>query len=192
MTIKHIIGPAAVGVMLTACRPGAYRISGTIESLGDSETVYMAYDDGTATPHPADSAAVTHGKFSFKGTADSLRLAIVYSKSRPERNAPLLLEPGTIIVKIGGNSESTRVWGTFCNNKWQELNDSLLSIGRNIDAIARYVYVNNLTHEEQQAKMAEMRALEQQFRRTVRHTADENASNSFGRFMQSYYKDILK
>lgn len=192
MTVKLLIGLAAISAMTTSCRSGSYKISGTVEGVDDGEKIYMTKDIHTDSPQAADSATVTNGSFNFEGIADSLYPAMIYCKNQPAKNTHLIIEPGTIIVRIGNTDGNTRVFGTFCNNKWQALNDSLAGIGREINRIAQYTYNNSLTYEEQKEKMSEMKVLEQRFCSIVRRTSEENADNDFGRFMQSYYKSVIK
>lgn len=187
MTIRHFAGLAAAGILFAACQSGSFKIIGRISGTADGETIYLTTDVYTDEPHPIDSTVVNKGWFTFKGIADSLRIAMVYSKSQPTQNAPLIIESGTIIADIGNSYDDTRVYGTFCNNKWQELNDSLLTIGRKINAIAQYVYSSDLNNEEQQEKMMEIKTLENEFTRIIRNTIEKNADNDFGKFVQEYY-----
>lgn len=191
MTKSKIIGLALGGMMLAACQSNSYKVYGTAKVLADGEKVYLTTDTESTAPSPKDSAVVEGGKFTFEGTADSLRAAMIYSKSGKLENAMLITEPGTIMVRMGADSQSTRVWGTFCNNKWQALADSTLSIGMEIDRIARYVADNNLTYEELKVKQKEMKQLEQHFIYIIIGTREANAGNDFGRFMSSYYRDVI-
>lgn len=63
----------------------------------------------------------------------------------------------------------------------------MLTIGRNINAIAQYVYGSDLNNEEQQEKMMEIKTLENEFTRIIRSTIEKNADNDFGKFVQEYY-----
>lgn len=191
MTKSKIIGLALGGMMLAACQSNSYKVYGTAKALANGEKVYLTTDTESTAPSPKDSAVVEGGKFTFEGTADSLRAAMIYSKSGKLENAMLITEPGTIMVRMGADSQSTRVWGTFCNNKWQALADSTLSIGMEIDRIARYVADNNLTYEELKVKQKEMKKLEQRFIYIIIGTREANADNDFGRFMSSYYRDVI-
>lgn len=192
MKIRKIIGLALGGMMLAACQSNSYKVYGTAKDLADGDTVYFTTNLlGYADPPPTDTAVVEGGKFTFEGTADSLRAAMIYSKSGKLENAMLITEPGTIMVRMGADSQSTRVWGTFCNNKWQALADSTLSIGMEIDRIARYVADNNLTYGELKVKQKEMKQLEQRFIYIIIGTREANAGNDFGRFMSSYYRDVI-
>lgn len=191
MTKSKIIGLALGGMMLAACQSNSYKVYGTAKVLADGEKVYLTTDTESTAPSPKDSAVVEGGKFTFEGTADSLRAAMIYSKSGKLENAMLITEPGTIMVRMGADSQSTRVWGTFCNNKWQELADSTLSIGMEFDRIARYVADNNLTYEELKVKQKEMKQLEQCFIYIIIGTREANADNDFGQFMSSYYRDVI-
>lgn len=191
MKINKISGLALGGIMLAACQSNSYKVYGTAETLADSEKVYFTTDVENTSPVPTDSAVVKGGKFTFEGIADSMRAAMIYSKSGKLENAMLITEPGTIMVRMGADSQSTRVWGTFCNNKWQALADSTLNIGREIDRIARYIADNSLTYEELTAKQNEMKKLEQRFIYIIIGTRESNADNEFGQFVSSYYKDVI-
>lgn len=177
--------------MLAACQSNSYKVYGTAKVLADGEKVYLTTDTESTAPSPKDSAVVEGGKFTFEGTADSLRAAMIYSKSGKLENAMLITEPGTIMVRMGADSQSTRVWGTFCNNKWQELADSTLSIGMEFDRIARYVADNHLTYGEIKEKRSELAKLHSRFVNIIIGTRESNAGNDFGRFMSSYYRDVI-
>lgn len=192
MKIRKIIGLALGGMMLAACQSNSYKVYGTAKALADGDTVYFTTNLlGYVDPPPTDTAVVEGGKFTFEGTADSLRAAMIYSKSGKLENAMLITEPGTIMVRMGADSQSTRVWGTFCNNKWQELADSTLSIGMEFDRIARYVTDNHLTYGEIKEKRSELAKLHSRFVDIIIGTREANADNDFGRFMSSYYKDVI-
>lgn len=192
MKIRKIIGLALGGMMLAACQSNSYKVYGTAKALADGDTVYFTTNLlGYVDPPPTDTAVVEGGKFTFEGTADSLRAAMIYSKSGKLENAMLITEPGTIMVRMGADSQSTRVWGTFCNNKWQELADSTLSIGMEFDRIARYVTDNNLTYGEIKEKRSELAKLHSRFVNIIIGTREANADNDFGQFMSSYYRDVI-
>lgn len=191
MTKSKIIGLALGGMMLAACQSNSYKVYGTAKVLADGEKVYLTTDTESTAPSPKDSAVVEGGKFTFEGTADSLRAAMIYSKSGKLENAMLITEPGTIMVRMGADSQSIRVWGTFCNNKWQELADSTLSIGMEFDRIARYVTDNHLTYGEIKEKRSELAKLHSRFVDIIIGTREANAGNDFGRFMSSYYRDVI-
>lgn len=193
MTKSKIIGLALGGIMLASCQSNSYKVHGTAETLADGEIVYLTTNTtGYVDPPATDSAVVEGGSFTFEGVADSLQAAMIYSKSGKVEDAMLITEPGTIMVVMGANNQPSRVWGTFCNNKWQAFANSTFEIGREIDRIARYVTDSHLTYDEITAKRKEMAGLHNRFMYILKCTREENADNDFGRFMDSYYRDLIE
>ena len=174
---------------LTACQSTSYQVNGTIEGAADGDTLFLTSDLQTGIP--SDTILVEDGKFSFSGEADSVRLCMVYSASRNELNAPFFMEPGIISIQIKQTPGASRVGGTKCNDEWQILNDSVMSIGKEINRIAEHIYGNTVTPEEQQKGMEQIDRLNQRFSNIVIKTCEKNIRNEFGYFLLTYYPDEL-
>lgn len=137
------IAIAAATLMLTAAckKSNSYTIEGTADEVADGDKMYLAasYDK----PTPIDSAIVKDGKFTFTGNADDINEAFVYLGRRNDIFAHLIVEEGTIKVHASNKPERTKVGGTTSNEQLQVLNDSALSIGKQLNDIALAIYESN-------------------------------------------------
>ena len=174
---------------LTACQSTTYQVQGTIEGAADGDTLFLTSDLQTGIP--SDTIIVKDGKFHIGGEADSVRLCMIYSAKRNELNAPFFIEPGIISIQIKETPGASRVGGTKCNDEWQVLNDSVISIGKEINRIAEHIYGNTVTPEEQQKGMEAIDKLNQRFSRMVINICEKNIRNEFGYFLLTYYPDEL-
>jgi len=180
---------SAALLLLSACHQTSYKISGTAEGLKDGDTLYVTND--LETGQPTDTLILQSGRFTLEGQTDSTRLCMVYSASRNELNAPFFLEPGTISIALKETPGASRVGGTLCNDQWQRLNDSVMTIGREINRIAEHVYGGTMTQDEQQKGMEQIDRLNQRFANLVSDMAEKNIGNEFGYFLLTYYPEEL-
>ena len=180
---------SAVVLALTACHSNTYKISGAVEGLNDGDTLFITNDLQTGIP--TDTLIVKDGKFEMSGETDSTYLCMVYSEKRNELNAPFFIEPGNISIKLVDTPGASRVGGTKCNEQWQELNDSVMSIGKEINRIAEHIYGNTVDEMEQQKGMEQIEKLNQRFSAIVVKTAEKNIKNEFGYFLLTYYPEEL-
>lgn len=183
-----ILFSAAV-IALTACHSNAYKISGKVEGLKDGDTLYVTNDLQTGIP--TDTLIVKDGKFELSGETDSTYIAMIYSGARNELNAPFFVEPGNITIKLVETPGGSRVGGTKCNEQWQELNDSVMTIGKEINRIAEHIYGNTIDEMEQQKGMEQIDKLNQRFSAIVVKTTEKNIKNEFGYFLLTYYPEEL-
>lgn len=183
-----ILFSAAI-LALTACHSNTYKISGAVEGLNDGDTLFITNDLQTGIP--TDTLIVKDGKFELSGETDSTYLCMVYSEKRNELNAPFFIEPGNISIKLVETPGASRVGGTKCNEQWQELNDSVMTIGKEINRIAEHIYGNTVDEMEQQKGMEQIEKLNQRFSAIVVKTTEKNIKNEFGYFLLTYYPEEL-
>ena len=174
---------------LTACHSNTYKISGAVEGLNDGDTLFITNDLQTGIP--TDTLIVKDGKFELSGETDSTYLCMVYSEKRNELNAPFFIEPGNISIKLVETPGASRVGGTKCNEQWQELNDSVMTIGKEINRIAEHIYGNTVDEMEQQKGMEQIEKLNQRFSAIVVKTTEKNIKNEFGYFLLTDYPEEL-
>lgn len=177
------IAIAAATLMLTvACqKSNSYTIEGTADEVADGDKMYLAasYDK----PTPIDSAMVKDGKFTFTGNADDINEAFVYLGRRNDIFAHLIVEEGTIKVHASNKPERTKVGGTTSNEQLQVLNDSALSIGKQLNDIALAIYESNPSDGIKTEMRQRMEALHERFRQCVTELTERNIGNKFGYFM---------
>ncbi len=183
-----ILFSAAV-LVLTGCQSNTYSISGSVEGLQDGDTLFITTDLETAIP--SDTLIVKDGRFQKSGIADSTYLAMIYSAQFNEINAPFFVEPGEITIKLVEMPGASRVGGTRCNEQWQELNDSVMSIGKEINRIAEHIYGNLIDEMEQQKGMDQIEKLNKRFAAFIVKTTERNIDNEFGYFLLTYYPEEL-
>lgn len=174
---------------LTACHSNTYKISGVAEGLQDGDTLFITNDLQSGIP--TDTLIVKNGKFELSGETDSTYLCMVYCDKRNELNAPFFIEPGNISIKLSETPGASRVGGTKCNEQWQELNDSVMTIGKEINRIAEHIYGSTTDEMEQQKGMDQINKLNQRFAALVVKTAEKNVNNEFGYFLLTYYPEEI-
>ncbi len=174
----------AVGVATTSCQSKSYRIEGTADGLADGDVVYVTTDMHNGTPR--DSASVKDGKFEFAAETDTVEFAFVYSSRHNNVNVPFFIEPGTIHLHLSDNPQKAKVSGTETNDRWQTLNDSIVKIGVMMSAIASDLYGNKLTSEEQKARTAEIKRLNERSEKMFVDCAEKNIDNELGYFLLTY------
>ncbi len=189
MNFKQILFLIAAGAMLVACQSNTYKISGKADGLQNGDTLLLTRDLNTG--EPSDTIIVKDGKFSLEGEVDSVQLAMIYSLSKQDINAPFFLEPGSIAISLSATPGASRVGGTRCNSEWQTLNDSVMSIGKEINRIAEHIYGNAISAEEQEKGMQQIDRLNERFAKLVVKTAEKNIKNEFGYFLLTYYPEEL-
>ncbi|MBR6291815.1 MAG: AhpC/TSA family protein [Bacteroidales bacterium] len=113
--IFQILCAAAVMAAMCSCADkNQFTVNGTVEdSSMNGLTLYMIDLDNTETP--LDSAVVTDGKYTFKGTVDHAKNVIIDGNTNPYL-VRIILEPGNIVVN--GNE----IGGTPLNDKLQVYN----------------------------------------------------------------------
>jgi len=176
-------------LLITGCQSTAYKVSGVTEGLFDGDTLFLTHDLQNGIP--SDTILVKDGHFSFEGETDSTYLCMVYEANRNEINIPFFIEPGNITIKLSEVPGNSRVGGTKCNEGWQELNDSVMSIGREINRIAEHIYGNTVSPDDQRKGMEQIEKLNQRFAQIVCQTTERNINNEFGYFLLTYYPEEL-
>lgn len=187
MNIKSLSALTAASLVLAACQSNVFHIQGTAENMADGDTLFLTSDltDGI----PQDTLVVKDGKFHFSAPTDSAMLCMVYSAKEHQINATFFTEPGTVDIRLSATPGGSRVGGTLLNREWQRLNDSVLTIGKDINRIAERIYGHPSTPEEQQRGMQAIEQLNKRFSRMIVATAERNISNEFGCFLLTYYPE---
>ena len=176
-------------VLLTACQSNSYKISGEVKGLTDGDTLFLTHD--LQTGYPSDTLIVENGRFALTGTTDSTSLCMIYSASRNEINIPFFVESGNITIHLTEEPGASRVSGTLCNDQWQQLNDSVMTIGKEINQIAEHIYGGNVSEEEQKKGMEKIDRLNQRFSAMLVKCVEKNIDNEFGYFLLTYYPEEL-
>lgn len=182
---------AAAGMFFAACQSNSYKIEGKGGGIQDGDTIFLTKDFNTGIPF--DTAIVSKGEFVFEGEADSTYLCLLYCSKRNDINAALFIEAGTVKVSLSEEPGKGRVSGTEMNRKWQELNDTMLSVGGEMQKISAQMYEgkDSVTQEEQEAVMEKISALQDNMTKYIVNAAEKNIDNEFGYFVVTYFTDAL-
>lgn len=175
--------------LAVSCQSNSYTISGRGNELIDGDTIYITSDFVDGTPY--DSVVVSKGKFEITGVTDTVRFCLVYCKRDNTINKPLFVEGGNISVTLSSDPERSKVYGTDTNNRWQQMSDSTMRIGKQINIVASYLYNNDRTEEEQRRQMAKIDSLQRVYDQYVSDLAAKNADNEFGRFLSRWISSEL-
>jgi len=140
--MKKIILSAMAILPLAAMAQKPFTIKGDAKSLKTGDKIYLIYSENSQ--RKTDSAAVTNGKFEFKGTvADPISGNLFkninpYVKGANTKNLDyenLYLEPGNIVVSSVDSIKSITVSGTAANNDNTKLKASLKPVTTQLNAI---------------------------------------------------------
>jgi len=140
--MKKIILSAMAILPLAAMAQKPFTIKGDAKSLKTGDKVYLIYSENSQ--RKTDSAAVTNGKFEFKGTVTDpisgnlFKNINPYVKGANTKNldyANLYLEPGNIVVSSVDSIKSITVSGTAANNDNTKLKASLKPVTTQLNAI---------------------------------------------------------
>lgn len=127
---------------LAAMAQKPFTIKGDAKALKTGDKVYLIYSENSQ--RKTDSAAVTNGKFEFKGTVTDpisgnlFKNINPYVKGANTKNldyANLYLEPGNIVVSSVDSIKSITVNGTPANNDNTKLKASLKPVTSQLNAI---------------------------------------------------------
>ena len=187
--VKGLLPIGASLLLLNSCQANSFKLAGDVAGLNDGDTLFVTHDLQSGIP--SDTLVIKDGKFSLSGEVDSTSLCMIYGATRNEINAPFFLEPGNITIHLTEQPGGSRVSGTLCNDQWQQLNDSVMVIGKEINKIAEHIYGNNLPEAEQQKGMEQIDRLNQRFAACVVKAAEKNVDNEFGYFLLTYYPEEL-
>lgn len=175
--------------MLAACQSNTYKIKGEGDALIDGDTLFLTTD--TENSLPMDTIVVKDGGFEIEGPVDSIAFCMIYNPKKTNVVLPFFLEQGNIRVNFSTKPGGSNVAGTPINNKWQSLNDSIADLTAQIEAIAIYLYSNELSDEEVTEQQTAMEKINNDFTSLVTQTAKDNIDNEFGYFLLIYFEGAI-
>lgn len=175
----------AIGILSASCQSNKYKIEVTGDALGQNDTLYLC--KGLKAMNDIDTIVGVEGKYELEGTADSTVFGVLFAKRIGGLNVGLFIEPGTIKLNMSEKPALAKTSGTPCNDKWQELNDTLIAYGAQIDALAASIQQNKLSEQEQKAIEKKIAALSAKSDDFVKVFAKKNVNNEVGYFIISNY-----
>lgn len=184
-----VIATAALGMV--ACTGGdkaGYVITGTVEGAADGDTVYLQEATGRNLTK-LDTAVITKGSFTFKGTQDSVvnRYVTYEVKGGEPMITDFFLENGKINVTLTKGDQS--VTGTANNDAYQEIRAQINEINKKMNAIYNAMGDPSLSDEQKEAKQKEGQQLEEEFNKIIKEGVKKNITNPVGVFLfkQTFY-----
>lgn len=180
----------AVAALFAACNSNkGYTVTGTVEGAADGDTVYLETIEGRQFVK-LDTAVITNGTFTFKGTQDSAVNRYISCKPEGKEGMAIdfYLENGNIDIRLtsGENDSAT---GTPNNDAYQEVRTQINGLNSQMMAVYNSMSDTTLTDEERQAKGKEMEALQNKMIEATKAGIQKNITNPVGIQMlkQNYY-----
>ena len=183
---RKFIACAAAGLMLLAActEENAYRIKGEGNALKNGDTLFLTTDLTELTP--TDTIIVKDGQFTLSGKTDSTFFCLLYSASDKNLAVPFFIEPGNITISLPPDLELSRVAGTPCNNEWQIVNDTMMSMSIKMNRLATQMNGNQSPEQKRKAQK-EMDQLNEHFKNFIHEKAKKNITNEFGYFLVTFF-----
>ena len=176
--LTYLLAAAAV---FAACNSGnqGYTVTGTIEGATDGDTVFLQTVEGRQLVK-LDSAVITNGTFTFKGTQDTAaNRYLTYSPAGAEGMImDFFLENGKINIKLNGKSSSAT--GTANNDIYQAIRTQLNELDSQMENIYTSMTDTALTDQQREAKGKEMSALESKMMEVAKAGISQNITNAVG------------
>ena len=189
--LTYLLAAAAV---FAACNSGnqGYTVTGTIEGATDGDTVFLQTVEGRQLVK-LDSAVITNGTFTFKGTQDTAaNRYLTYNPTGAEGMImDFFLENGKINIKLNGKSSSAT--GTANNDIYQAIRTQLNELDSQMENIYTSMTDTALTDQQREAKGKEMSALESKMMEVAKAGISQNITNAVGvHLLKSnyYYLDV--
>lgn len=185
-----VMATAALGIV--ACTSGnktGYTVTGTVEGANDGDTVYLQEATGRSLAK-IDTAIITKGTFTFKGTQDSTVNRYITCKVNGE---PLILdfflENGKINISL--TKDNDVISGTPNNDAYQEIKAQINDINKKMTAIYKSMGDSSLSDEQKEAMQKEGMELEEQYNKVIKEGVQKNITNPVGivLFKQTYYNN---
>ena len=182
MSIKTILGLTVVGAICLSCQSNVYQIEGFARDLNDGDTICLIQNpnDGMAT-----ITLVENGKFAFAGETSDISVCQIFAKKAPDETVTFFLEPSRITVELASQPEGNRVSGTYINNQWQQLSDSIALLGREaVKTVLRQA--RDSAEQRQQAKSID--SIHRRMSDCIQNTAKRNSDNALGQYIHQNYE----
>lgn len=185
MSIKSFFGLAAAGIILSSCQSDTYQINGFAQEFQEGDTICMTLEDNPAKI--IGSAIVSNGKFAMAGTTDTILLCRIYPKQLPKAAVTCFIEPGSITIELHCPPNPSRVSGTLINNDWQQLNDSVLLMGKELIRITQMT--SNTSDSIHLSHLNAVDSLHRRISNYILNTAKRNSNNALGKYIEKNYKE---
>ena len=175
-------------MFFAACQSDVCKVKGTV-ALHDGDTLLVApcVTDSTLTGdtqqsyHLTDTVVVAEGTFHWQTKADTAHLYRIWLSHAPQRYATFFAEHGT--VSISFDSTAVRVSGTYLNDQWQALNDTVADYAQRIDRTVRTLIAAGTPPSLVTRRVSR---LYEEIEKLIASTANRNKDNELGRHLASH------
>lgn len=186
--MKKTLAALFVATTLVACGNGSYTIKGTFEGVPDSTlvTLNVVESDAIST---IDSAMIFGGKFTFKGQADTSRLAwVAYETADDEGACQLFLEGGKITITYDAATGEQSTVGTPNNDAFQKFYAATGILNDKAMELEDKLRITAATEGDGHDIVAELNSLQDEYRTLVANSIMDNPTLEFGyeQLFQSY------
>ncbi len=169
-----------MALAMTACHQNGYKIEGSALGYDDGDTMFIA----NISMEPVDTLIVKDGKFGKSGHVDSVELGLIYAQKNPDDAVLFFIEPGTILLTMSGDANSSKVAGTKSNDGLQTLTDKTNELERRLEQLSMAFNDTTATTEEKRLEITrEYTKIQEDFPRLFVEAAEQNLDNEFGYFV---------
>ena len=185
MTNKVFIRLAMAGIVFCSCQSDSYKIKGYASHLHDGDTIVLALEDHQQKI--LGQTIVSDGNFNLKGVTDTTVFCRAYLNSKPLTGISFFLEPGNITIELNPYPTPSRVSGTLLNNEWQNLNDSVQTLGDKLIRLAESSGKTGAGNRQQLQQSID--SLHRKISSCIKNTAQRNKTNVLGKYIMDNYKE---
>ena len=182
MNIRSLIGLAAVSLIL-ACQSHSYQIDGYARDFKDGDTICLVSENHIG--QIMKQTVITNGTFHFTGETDSVCLCDAYLKHDPTSRVSFFLEAGHIVLELHQYPVLSRVSGTYINNSWQQLADSVSYLSQDM---IRILQNPSQDASEHAGNVQIVDSLHKRMVSCILNTARRNRDNPLGQYINEKYK----
>ncbi len=185
--LTYLVVAAAVWGMVACTGQPGYVVTGTVEGAVEGDTVLLQEVSGRQLVS-LDTAIITNGTFTFKGTQDSVvSRYVTYPKGNETLRMDFFLENGKINMAL--TKENYSATGTPNNDAYQVVRGKLNALNAKGKTLFESMADTTLTDEQRAEKSKELNALEEEMTTITKEGINTNITNPVGvmLFKKNYY-----
>lgn len=176
--MKKSILLVALAALMAACG-GKYTVKGTIDGIADGEYVKICDIVNGTSLQTIDSVMVKGGKYSLKGVTDTSDVCVMtFDIDGEMHTCTFFLEPGNI--KVNYANEMQTISGTPANDGFQRYYVRIDELNQKAEDLQNRLNKAAAEDREVESYIEEMNGLQDFYRKIVKESIEENASNTFG------------
>lgn len=187
---------AVAALSMASCTGGSkagYTITGTVEGAANGDSVFIQ-EVTERSLSKVDTAIIKDGKFVFEGAQDSV--VNRYITYQPKGSDPMFidffLENGKININL--NKVNSTANGTANNDAYQAIKTEIYELSKSMNTLQESMGDSTLTDKQKEAKMEELKKLDEKYSSIFKEAVKKNISNPVGvhLFKSTYYSNTLE